>query len=147
EVLVQWRQAGVQVALPLVSGEQVLGVYLLGAKRSGDPYQRQDLDLLRTLANQAATAVANARLYEQVRAYTLELGRKVEARTRELRESLSAVYHELRMPLTAIEGYSDMVLSGRAGPLTDKQERFLTIVRSNVLRLDSLVADLSDVSQ
>ena len=142
-----WHQAGARVVLPLVSGKQLLGIYLLGGKRSGDLYRRQELDLLRTFANQAAVAIANARLYEQVRAFSQELERKVEERTRELRESLSAVYHELRTPITAIQGYSELVLDGGAGPVSDKQVRYMTVVQNNVRRLGDLVTDLAEVSQ
>lgn len=142
-----WRQAGVRVILPLVSGKQLLGIYLLGEKLSGDLYRRQELDLLRTFANQAAVAIANARLYEQVRAFSQGLEKKVEERTRELRESLSAVYHELRTPITAIQGYSELVLDGGAGPVSDKQVRYMTIVQNNVHRLADLVTDLAEVSQ
>jgi len=141
-----WHEAGMRVALPLVSGKQLLGIYLLGEKLSGDLYLRQELDLLRTFTNQAAVAIANARLYEQVRAFSQELEKKVEERTRELRESLSAVYHELRTPITAIQGYSELVLDGGAGPVTDKQVRYMTIVQNNVHRLAALVTDLAEVS-
>ena len=142
-----WHHAGAQVVLPLVSGKQLLGVYLLGEKQSGDSYQGQELDLLRTFANQAAVAIANARLYEQVRAFSQELEKKVEERTRELRESLSTVYHELRTPITAIQGYSELVLDGGAGPVSDKQVRYMMVVQNNVRRLADLVSDLAEVSQ
>jgi signal transduction histidine kinase len=142
-----WHGAGVQVIFPLVSGKQLLGVYLLGEKLSGDLYRRQELDLLRTFANQAAVAMANARLYEQVRGLSQELEKEVEERTRELRESLSVVYHELRTPITAIQGYSELVLDGGAGPVTDKQVRYMTIVQNNVRRLADLVTDLAEVTQ
>jgi signal transduction histidine kinase len=142
-----WHQAGVRVVLPLVSGKQLLGIYLLGGKLSGDLYRRQELDVLRIFANQAAVAIANARLYEEVRAFSQELERKVEERTRELRESLSAVYHELRTPITAIQGYSELVLDGGAGPVSDKQARYMTVVQNNVHRLADLVTDLAEVSQ
>jgi len=145
--LAVWHEAGARVVLPLVSGKQLLGIYLLGEKMSGELYLRQELDLLRTFANQATVAIANARLYEQVRAFSQELEKKVEERTRELRESLSAVYHELRTPITAIQGYSELVLDGGAGPVTDKQVRYMTIVQNNVHRLAALVTDLAEVSQ
>ena len=142
-----WIQAGVRVALPLVSGDQLLGVYLLGEKLSGDLYLSQELDFLRTFANQAAVAIANARLYEQVRAFNQELEKKVDDRTRELRDSLSSVYHELRTPITAIQGYSELILDGGAGPVSDKQQRYMAIVQNNVRRLADLVTDLAEVSQ
>jgi len=140
-------QPGARVALPLLSDNQLVGLYLLGDKLSGDLYLHQELDFLRTFANQAAVAIANARLYEQVRAFSQQLEKKVEERTRELRESLSSVYHELRTPITAIHGYSELILDGGAGPITEKQARYMTIVYNNVHRLAGLVADLADVSQ
>ena len=52
--------------VPVVSGDEVIGVVALGSKRSGDPFFSQDIDLLSTLANQAGVAIKNAQLYEQV---------------------------------------------------------------------------------
>ncbi|HLC42762.1 MAG TPA: histidine kinase N-terminal 7TM domain-containing protein, partial [Methylomirabilota bacterium] len=54
------------LALPLVKEDQLTGFLLVGAKRSGDPYFSEDLDLLSTLASQAAIAVTNAQLYAEV---------------------------------------------------------------------------------
>jgi len=142
-----WKDAGVQVVLPLVSGGQLVGVYLLGPKLSGDIYQRRELDLLRTLSNQAAIAIANARLYEQVHAFSQEMEEKVQDRTQELRDFVSAVYHELSTPITAIRGYTSLLLDEKAGPLHVKQERYLQIIRRNIRRLLGLVGDLSDVSK
>ncbi len=52
--------------LPLLSEDAPLGVVVVGAKLSGDPFFPQDLDLLTTLANQAGIAIKNAQLYTQV---------------------------------------------------------------------------------
>ncbi|MGC9336291.1 MAG: sensor histidine kinase, partial [Anaerolineae bacterium] len=142
-----WQRRGICVVLPLISGDRLVGIYLLGPKRSGDLYQSQELELLRTLANQAATAIANARLYEQVHGLSQQLEIKVKDRTRELRHFLSVVYHELSTPMTSIRGYTSVLLDGKAGPLTDRQIRYLTAVRRNVRRLMRLVGDLADVSR
>ncbi|MBV9604901.1 MAG: CHASE3 domain-containing protein [Solirubrobacterales bacterium] len=52
------------------------------------------------------------------------------------------VSHELRTPLTAIDGWVHVLLGGEPGPLTDEQQRFLTIVKRNSDRLMRLVGDL-----
>lgn len=57
---------GGEVAIPLLRDQSVAGVVVLGPKRSGDPFFGQDLDLLSTLADQAAVAMRNAQLYQQV---------------------------------------------------------------------------------
>ncbi len=147
EIPAAWQEAGVRVALPLVCGGQMVGLYLLGAKLSGDIYQRQELNLLRTLANQAAIAIANARLYEQVHAFSQEMEEKVRERTQELRDFISAVYHELSTPMTAIRGYTELLVDeGETLPQPAKR-RYLQVVHRNVQRLMRLVADLSDISR
>jgi PAS domain S-box-containing protein len=62
-------------------------------------------------------------------------------------EFVSMVSHELRTPMTSIKGYADLLLMESVGPLTDGQEKFLSIVRSNVDRLTTLVDDLLDISR
>jgi signal transduction histidine kinase len=151
--LARWRQAGVRLALPLLMPGpsdalgKLVGLYLLGDKLSGDIYQRQELELLRTLTNQAAVAITNARLYEQVHAFSQELEAKVEERTKELRDFVSVVYHELSTPITSLRGYTALLLDGKAGPLTSRQTRYLNTTRRSVGRLLRLVGDLADISR
>src|SRR5215831_1591501 len=57
---------GGEVAIPLLRDQAVVGIVVLGPKRSGDPFFDQDLDLLSTLTAQAAVAMQNAQLYQQV---------------------------------------------------------------------------------
>jgi len=57
---------GGEVAIPLFRDQVVVGIVVLGSKRSGDPFFGQDLDLLSTLTAQAAVAMQNAQLYHQV---------------------------------------------------------------------------------
>jgi sigma-B regulation protein RsbU (phosphoserine phosphatase) len=51
--------------IPLVFQDRVIGSLNLGEKKSGKFYNRQDIDLLRTLANQGAVAIENARLFQE----------------------------------------------------------------------------------
>ncbi|MBN1488249.1 MAG: GAF domain-containing protein [Anaerolineae bacterium] len=62
-------------------------------------------------------------------------------------EFVSTVSHELRTPMTAIKGYVDLILMGATGPLSEQQNSFLRIVKSNVDRLTNLVNDLLDISR
>jgi signal transduction histidine kinase len=59
------RRIGATLAVPLPSGEQLLGVLTLEEKRSGDLYTQEDVELLTTLAQSAALALENARLHEE----------------------------------------------------------------------------------
>ena len=51
--------------VPLVFQNQVTGLLNLGEKKSGKFYNREDIDLLHTLANQGAVAIENARLFQE----------------------------------------------------------------------------------
>jgi PAS domain S-box-containing protein len=62
----QMSSLGGDFALPIFSERELLGFLLLGPKRSGDAYFNEDVELLSTLANQAAIAIKNAQLYRQV---------------------------------------------------------------------------------
>lgn len=62
-------------------------------------------------------------------------------------EFVATVSHELRTPMTSIKGYVEILLMGAAGKLTEQQEHFLHIVKTNTERLSVLVNDLLDVSQ
>ena len=55
-------------AVPCFARGEVVGVFLLGATADGEDLSSEDLDLLRTVAAQAATALVNARLYSSLQA-------------------------------------------------------------------------------
>lgn len=60
------RTLGGEIAFPFLVEKSLLGVLIVGPKLSGDPYFSDDIDLVSTLASQAAIAMQNAQLYRQV---------------------------------------------------------------------------------
>jgi PAS domain S-box-containing protein len=62
-------------------------------------------------------------------------------------EFIALVSHELRTPLTSIRGYTELLLDGEAGDLTDDQRQFLGVVERNSHRLLHLVGDLLFLAQ
>jgi signal transduction histidine kinase len=60
---------------------------------------------------------------------------------------LANVSHELRTPLNAIIGFTELLDSGAAGPLTPKQAEYMGYVLSSGRYLLSLVSDLLDLSK
>jgi PAS domain S-box-containing protein len=69
--------------VPLKSGERRIGVISIESEKP-DAFSEADEQLISTLANQAAIAFENARLYEEVNRYTEELEERVQERTAEI---------------------------------------------------------------
>jgi signal transduction histidine kinase/DNA-binding NarL/FixJ family response regulator/HAMP domain-containing protein len=87
--------------LPLLAQDRILGVlYLHSLQPAAFHGQR---DLLMTFANQAAIAIENARLHEQVQRHAEELGERVAAATKEIHQRADelAVLYELSRDLAA----------------------------------------------
>lgn len=74
------------LGIPILAGSTVLGNLYLTDKEHGEPFNDEDVDMIRILANHAAVAIENAHLYEASQARAREL----KARNREL-EAVNAV--------------------------------------------------------
>jgi PAS domain S-box-containing protein len=58
--------AGVSVVVPVVSKRRLIGMLALGSKLSGAIYDKDDLQFLTTIANQAATALERGSVYHEI---------------------------------------------------------------------------------
>jgi sigma-B regulation protein RsbU (phosphoserine phosphatase) len=79
----QMQQADMWCCIPLLSGDELLGLYGVGPKKSGEYYNREEVELLETLARQAGLALQNAQLAQkmsvQVQAERdLEIARRIQ---------------------------------------------------------------------
>ena len=70
--------------MPIALGADPIGAFVLGRRRSGLQYGREDVALLRTLADQSAISIHNAHSYAELRAFNRTLEDRVRARTAEL---------------------------------------------------------------
>ena len=59
---------------------------------------------------------------------------------------LSLGVHEFRTPVTVISGYLRMLMTGRAGALTDGQRKMLEEMEKSTTRLSALIGEMSDLS-
>jgi signal transduction histidine kinase/DNA-binding response OmpR family regulator len=62
-------------------------------------------------------------------------------------EFAQVMSHELRTPLTSIAGALDIVLSGYAGTLSDRQLRYVDMARQAATRMNQLVDQLLDLAR
>ncbi len=81
EAIEAFDHLSLSLALPIRFKGELIGAFALGEKASGTIFTEADLDLLRTLTNQSAVAIANARAYQSLESKNSELRnalRKVE---------------------------------------------------------------------
>jgi signal transduction histidine kinase len=91
--------------------------------------------LIAGIANQAAMALENARLIEEAR-----------AANRAKSEFIATVSHELRTPLSVILGYTDLLLEGAFGTLTEQADVVQRIRQQSTQLLD-LIQPMLDLSR
>lgn len=109
----------------------------------GADFGQEDTTCFQTLVKQASLPLESAILYEEIKDTNI----KLEKLERLKSEFISIVSHELRTPLTAIKNSLDIVLSGKAGSVTDNMDKFLNMARRNVTRLSAIINDLLDLSK
>ncbi len=138
-----------------------LGYLILGAKKSGNPYNKQDIRMMTIILNELVIAIQNALRYEEIEKFASTLQDKVESATKELQrtneklkqmdetkdEFISMASHQLRTPLTSVKGYLSMVLEGDVGEVNDKQNKMLEQAYLSSQRMVYLIADLLNVSR
>ena len=106
-------------------------------------FTTEDATCFQTLAQQVSLPLKSATLYEM----TEQTNKKLERLERLKSEFISIVSHELRTPLTAIKNSMDIILSGKAGKLSEAMDKFMTMGKRNVKRLSGIINDLLDLSK
>jgi len=120
--------------VPLRARGRTLGVVSFAVANGKRRYTLADLALAEDLAQRAALAADNARLY-----------REAQDASRAKDEFLAVLSHELRTPLTPVLGWVRMLRSGTLAP--EATERALDTVERNTRLQAQLVEDLLDVSR
>ncbi|CAG0935252.1 two-component system, NarL family, sensor histidine kinase EvgS [Thermoflexales bacterium] len=131
-----------EMAVPIIIGDKVLGVFDVQADRQS-AFGKEEAGIYSTLAAQVGVALQNARLYVE-QASTVAQLRELDR----LKSSfLANMSHELRTPLNSILGFSDVMLDGLDGPLTEIMENDLRLINRNGQHLLSLINDVLDMAK
>jgi signal transduction histidine kinase len=129
------NRLGAECLLPVLVHGQFGGFYVIGPKRSGDPYFTEDIDLISAVASQVGIAI---RLHVQI-----SLAEAEKRRTERL-VSFGALArglaHEIKNPLVAIRTFAEL-LPERVGD-EEFRNSFAKIVLQEIGRIDQLVARL-----
>ena len=111
------------MTVPLRAQGKLIGALQVLNKVGDKKFTDEDLELLTTLAAQAAVAIEKARLFEQS-------------------DLISEVVHELRTPVTSIVGYSKML--GMEGIPEETKAQFAETIYRESRRLGNMVNDFLD---
>ena len=117
----------------------VIGVFRTEAR----PFFDRQIDLIVTFADQAAIAIENVRLFNEIQ----DKSRQLEVANKHKSEFLANMSHELRTPLNAIIGFSEVLLERMFGEMNEKQEEYLKDIHSSGQHLLSLINDILDLSK
>jgi signal transduction histidine kinase/DNA-binding response OmpR family regulator len=142
------------VAVPLMIGERVLGVLMVGAEQPAPGHgghAGRDWAALEELASRAAIAFENAHLYRSLQSEIIERRAaqvELQEANRRKDEFLAMLSHELRNPLAPIRNALEVIRRiappdpkfGWAGDVMDRQVRHLT-------RLVEELLDVARISQ
>ena len=115
------------LGVPLRVKDKVIGVLEVLNKIDDKEFTQEDVETLITLADHAAIAIENARLFQQS-------------------DLLSEVVHELRTPLTSIRGYSKMLLLAE-GIDQEKKLEFAETIHRESIRLGQMINDFLDLAR
>lgn len=143
------------VGAPIIIDDEVIGFLHLDSA-TPRAYTEDDGERLQIFAHQAAIALQNAQLYEQVQRYADELEQRVAARTQELQtanehllalarvkdEFVANVSHELRTPLSSIVINHEMLVHDPAS-----QPVYIARLKRETERLRMLIEDLLRLSR
>lgn len=138
----QDRESRSELGIPLKYGDQVIGALDVQSNHI-NAFTEDDVAVLRTLTDQIAVAVENARAYEMTQKAVEEIREADRLKT----QFLANMSHELRTPLNSIIGFSRVILKGIDGPINEQQNQDLTAIYNSGQHLLGLINDVLDLSR
>ena len=122
-----------------VKGESIGQLKVMGLQAIS-PEQRE---LAASIATQASIHLETLRLNEELQKRALELQELDRLKS----AFLANMSHELRTPLNSILGFTDVMLEGLDGPLTDYMNNDLRLIQKNGQHLLHLINDVLDMAK
>ncbi len=137
EILATLAATHASVCAAIRGDGEVYGVLCVRDDRLRDAFTPEEVQLLKSLAAQAATAVQNSRAYQQL---------KQRDRLATLGEMAAGLAHEIRNPLGAIKA-SAQYLAEEPGDAAGGGDEFLGIIVEEVDRLNRVVSSFLDYAR
>ncbi len=124
------------LVVPLANGPRIHGLLLAADRASGAPFNDDDLNVLLAVAGQAAVAVENLRLHEELKRANDLLKEYDQVKS----EFVAIVAHDFRRPLMTIRGFAELTLEEPDLPVETRQEFMKTVITET----DALAALAND---
>jgi signal transduction histidine kinase len=142
------------ICVPLLLRNRPIGALQVINKKSGEPFNRSDLEILFAIAQHVSIAMENASLYRRleesfaVTTQELRITQEKLIRTERLASMsnlVQGVAHEIRNPITTIGGFARRIKK----ELKDnrKLEKYVDIIMDETARLEYIVKRVQDLSE
>jgi len=130
------------LGVPMLRDGVAIGALAL-TRSEPRPFTDKQIELVSTFADQAAIAIENVRLFDEIQ----DKSRQLEVASQHKSQFLANMSHELRTPLNAILGYTELMADGIYGQLPEKTMGVLKRLESNGRHLLGLINDVLDLSK
>jgi signal transduction histidine kinase len=131
------------LVIPMIARGRTVGVMAADNLVSRAPIPAHAMELLQTFAAQAAVAVENARLFQEIQ----EKSQQLELASKHKSQFLANMSHELRTPMNAVLGYTDLILDNIFGDVPEPIRETLERIKANGQHLLGLINDVLDLSK